>query len=501
MRSRILFTGPAAATMTALLAVSACTAGTTDKTGGDRPPLVLTAVSPEEADRPTGKQLAAVAAAIDRLSGGRITLRVSYVVGPDQDAIQQVRTGRATLAIVASRAFSTEKVDSFRALTVPFLIQSDAAAAAVATDNAITGPMLAGVSSIGLTGLGVYPETMRHPFSGNAPVLTPADLRGRKLRTLESEETYAAFRALGAEPMFVDGDEFRIGLTSGSVPLVESSFALAGPLLVAPSVATGNVTFFPRMNVLVANTEAMSGLTKAQQNLVRSAVDEARGAAQKAVTPDAEAAQAFCAEGGRVVLASTEQVAALQQAVTPYVDQVSVEPVTAAAIQAIRKTVAAAGAGAPVTACGPARVPARPQPFEPWPVSGAATPIDGTYRAQVTDEALAAAGAPKTSWPENHGTYTWTIAGGRMTFDQVAGNPTTGPTHGSFLFAVRGNQVMVMEEPDGRPAPQARDVLFVGTWQLGADGTLRFSDRIPGLNTVPVDDEALWFMSPFTPLR
>jgi TRAP-type C4-dicarboxylate transport system substrate-binding protein len=499
MRSRILPTGLAAA-MTVTLALSACSAGkATDKTGGDSPPLVLTAVSPEDAERPTGKQLAAVAAAIDRLSGGRVTMQVTYGIGPDQGAIEQLRAKKAALGIVASRAFSSEGVNSFKALTAPFLIQSDAAATAVATDRAITEPMLAGVSAVGLTGLGIYPETLRHPFSPDAPVLTPADLRGKKLRSLEAEETYAAFRALGAEPMFADGAEFRIGLTSGDIAVVESSFALARSVIPVPTIGTGNVTFFPRMNVLVANAEAMSGLTKAQQDMVRKAVEEARGPAQQAMTPDAEAARAFCAEGGRVVLASPEQMAKLQQAATPYLGQLSAEPVTAAVIQAIRKTVAAVPAAAPVTACGTAKVASQPQRFEPWPVAAAGTPLDGKYRVEVTDEMLAAAGVPRSGWLEDHGTYTWTISGGRMAFEMVAPNPVARSTN-SFKFAVRGNKVMVFDEGADNDTPRAQDVLFVGTWHRAADGSLTFTDQVPGLDTAQVD-QAVWFSSPFTPLK
>jgi len=498
MRSRILPTALAAAAITAAVALSACTADTTtDKTGGDSPPLVLTAVSPENAERPTGKQLAAFAAAIDRLSAGRLTLKVTYDIGPDSAAIDELRTKRAALGIVASRAFSTADVDSFKALTAPFLIQSDAAAAAVAADRAITEPMLAGVSAVGLTGLGIYPETLRHPFATGAPVLTPADLRGKKLRSLESEETYAVFRAMGAEPMFADGADFRTALRSGDIAVVESSFALAGPVLATPAVGTGNVTFFPRMNVLVANAEAMSGLTDQQRDIIRKAVEEARGPAQQAVTPDAEAAQVFCADGGRVVLASPEQVAALQQAVSPYLDQLSAEPVTAEALQAIKKTVAATPATAPVAACEAGKVASLPQRLEPWPASTAATPLDGKYRVEVTDEMLAAAGAARSNWAENHGTYTWTISGGQMAIEQVAPNPIKNASR-SFAFVVRGNKVMVMDPGNG--TPQARDVLFIGTWHRAADGSLTFTDRIPGLNAEPVD-QAVWFTSPFTPLK
>ena len=53
---------------------------------------------------------------------------------------------------------------------------------------------------------------------------------------------------------------------------------------------------------------------------------------------------------------------------------------------------------------------------------------------------------------------------------------------------------------DAYESPEAKDVLFIGTWHRAADGTLTLTDRIPGLNALP-EDQAVWFMSPFTPLK
>ena len=42
--------------------------------------------------------------------------------------------------------------------------------------------------------------------------------------------------------------------------------------------------------------------------------------------------------------------------------------------------------------------------------------------------------------------------------------------------------------------------MWVATWSVGPDGTLRFTDPQLGLDTLPLDT-ALWFTEPFTPLR
>ena len=69
-----------------IVALSVCLAGCSgsspgtnlDKAGGQVAPLVLTAVSPEGADRPSGAQLTAFVDAVDQLSQGRITVEPTF---------------------------------------------------------------------------------------------------------------------------------------------------------------------------------------------------------------------------------------------------------------------------------------------------------------------------------------------------------------------------------------------------------------------------------------
>jgi TRAP-type C4-dicarboxylate transport system substrate-binding protein len=495
----------AAVTVTALsLFLVGCSAASprTDlnKAGGQVAPIVLTAISPEAADRPSGAQLTAFTEAVAELSQGRITIQPTYDpeyptdLGPDQSAIRAVRAGLSDIGLVASRAFSTEGVTSLRALTVPFLIETDAGAAAVARDASVAGPMLAGLANEGMSGLALLPETIRHPFGVHAAVLGPEDFAGAVLRSLPSEETYAAFTALGAKPGFWDDNDFTEKLADGTIAIVESSFGLARSVMSRPAIGTGNVALFPRMNVLFANTAAIDALTGEQRAVLDRAAAQTLDTAIAGVPKDAEAAAQYCRDGGQVVLASKVQRQALRELVAPYVESLQGDATTRQAIDSIRDAVADAAESTPVAACG---TPVSVLALDPWPLSSDPGPFDGRYRFEVTGEDLKNLDATMEQREQARGTYTFEIANGQMSYEQVSDRP--GPANSeSFWIAIRGDSAMVMNKANGS-TPTSANVLWSATWSVSPDGTLRFSRSQPGLDSLPID--ALFFTEPFTRLR
>ena len=189
--------------VSSLIIMTGCSAAgagpSVDKAGAPIGPVTLSAWSPEVATRPSGMQLTAFVEAVERLSGGAMTVEATYGTDssgadPDTSVISGVEKGAYDVGLVAARAFSSVGVDSLRALSAPFLIQTDALAAAVVDDDEVTGPMLDGLTGLGLTGLAILPETIRHPFGLTDPILGPEDYRGAVLRSLPSDETYAVFK-------------------------------------------------------------------------------------------------------------------------------------------------------------------------------------------------------------------------------------------------------------------------------------------------------------------
>ena len=95
-------------------------------------------------------------------------------------------------------------------------------------------------------------------------------------------------------------------------------------------------TFFPKFQVLAAAAGAFERLTPDQQAAIRDAALAVRDLALAEHPSEADAAAAWCADGGRVVLAGPDAVAAFQQAARPVFDRMAADPVSGPAIEAIR---------------------------------------------------------------------------------------------------------------------------------------------------------------------
>ena len=86
----------------------------------------------------------------------------------DQKVARMVVAGELDMGLIPTRAWDTEGVTSLRALNAPFLITSDELAAQVASSE-LAGTMLAGLDTVGVTGLALLPEGLRHVFSFGDP--------------------------------------------------------------------------------------------------------------------------------------------------------------------------------------------------------------------------------------------------------------------------------------------------------------------------------------------
>jgi TRAP-type C4-dicarboxylate transport system substrate-binding protein len=265
---------------------------------------------------------------VKTLSNGHIIIEPTWEIeGFEIGVIQIVKEGQADLGLAASRAFDVENITSFQALQAPFLITNDALAKAVATSE-ISIQMLDNLSSNGMEGLTMWPEDLRHPFSiiPEKPILSPGNFAGLNVRATPSEVTYALLEALGSIPTMDDSN----------YQAAESGLR-QGTSLTGVPIATGNVTFFAKYQVLFANGTAFEKLSEEQRAILREAAAETQAKAVAEHPSEADAAIAWCADGGSIVLASEEQVAAFEAAAKPVFDMIEQDPENAELIAAIRE--------------------------------------------------------------------------------------------------------------------------------------------------------------------
>ncbi|HEX3267652.1 MAG TPA: hypothetical protein VHQ98_06705, partial [Gaiellaceae bacterium] len=249
-----------------------------------------------------------------------------------------------------------------------------------------------------------------------------------------SRATDAALRALGATPVHrlgkADLDVMSRGQADGRI---ESLVSYLGP-----DIVTGNVSIFPALHTLFANPASLRALTDAERAALERAAARtlAYGVAKR---HSAQAAiERFCSTGrsasatggGRVVLASRAELAALVRATRPVYSELDRDPRTKSLISRIR---ALKRSLPPAPAL---RVPKGCSvPREHGPTGSTApratTRLDGTYRYVLTK-----ADAIRSGWPPN-----LPVVGAVTTRTLGDGKWQTGEGPDAGTYRVTGNRI------------------------------------------------------------
>jgi TRAP-type C4-dicarboxylate transport system substrate-binding protein len=353
-------------------------------------------------------------AQVKTLSKGSITIEPIWDAGNDTEAgfetgvIQHVTKGDFELGIAASRAWNGAGFTSFDVLQAPFLIDNDALAEAVATSDSAT-KMLEGMSSAGVVGLTLWPEDLRHPFAipPQTPLLSPEDFAGLNIRATPSGISSALVEALGGTTVF-DTSDYQ-GAESG---------LRAGASLTGRPIATGNVTFFAKYQVLFANSSAFEELTDEQRSILREAATAIQKKAIAEHPREVAAAKAWCSDGGTIVMASEEQIATFEKAAQPVFDQIEQDPTNAEYIAAIRDLKASTEPSLGAEACVPAVASVTPEPTTDTAVWSEGLPPNGTWQVELTTEDIVNMGVLRSNAEGWGGVFTWTFQDGKATWHQ-----------------------------------------------------------------------------------
>ena len=449
-----------------LLAGTGCDVQGLSKAGGDPPPVLLRIGTNDGPGRPAARTIADFARRVSALSDGQLVVRpVWRAAGPaaedwDQAVARLVMEGELDLGLVPARAWDTEGVSSLRALQAPYLLTSLEAVDAVVTSE-LAPTLLSGLPRVGVTGLALIPEGLRHLVGFIDPVLHPSDLQGSVVRAPTSATTAAVFRAMGARVEDLPEATLAPRVADGTVVAAESSFEFADTLP-GPTAVTGDLVLFPKVDALVISTAALAGLTGQQRRVLRRAAVDTRDRVVAGATDEVGSAARFCGAGGTVVLAGALGRAAFHDAAEPVLADLAKDPTTRRLLAEISRIAAATPSPRPIAACAPAAVP------DLAPSGTASAFPEGTYRAVMTLEALLAAGIEPGAAAVFDGVNDLRFRAGRWHHD----------THGGVAaedcggaYSVEGGRLVVHIAGCGG---NGDGVLFSAAWTLsGARLTFR----------------------------
>jgi tripartite ATP-independent transporter DctP family solute receptor len=285
-RRRVLLAGIGAA-LTAPLAGAGAQAQ-----GGAR---LLTATDVHVKDYPTVAAVRWIGEVLERETGGRLGLKLyhSGQLGRESEAIDMARFG----AIDMTRVYSGALNNAFpltRALCLPYVFDS-VAHMRRAMDQGVGEAVLRGFERRDLVGLAIYDSGARCFYNARRPLVSPADLRGLKMRVPNSDIFIRMARLFGANPTPLSLGEVYSGMETRMIDGAENnlrSFHSSRHFEAAPYWSRTEHSYAP--DVLLVSRRSLDSLAPADRALLRDTArasvavmrrhwDESEDAARKAV--------------------------------------------------------------------------------------------------------------------------------------------------------------------------------------------------------------------------
>jgi TRAP-type C4-dicarboxylate transport system substrate-binding protein len=444
------------AVTTTLLFVAVATALTGCGRGGGSHARVLRMEIANPAGPSHEPGAAVFAAKVVALSGGRLRIAYDDRWGHGGEAletrlIRDVQAGRAEIGVAHTRFLVRAGAHMFDVLDAPTLVDRNSLQAAV-----INGPlgkrMLAGTRAAGVEGLALLAGRLTHPVGTRGPIRSVRDVAGREiaLRAWRPGEHYLStsplaalsLHAIGAYPrpltqsrvssMYITAEGAPERPTVYEDDLDSLFFDRYGGRCAAPDRAcrtlgpwvTVNAVLWPRTAAIVANPEALAGLTPRERGWIRAAAAAAQQRSLAVAGKGQRLLAELCAAGVRAVSAPPRSVADLRRALRLAYRRLG-DRLLIRAVERLRRRTAPDP---------PLRIPpgcGRRHAHE-GPARGVRSPLpDGVYRVQISRDDLRAADAKGIA--DRTGIATLTLRRGRwrLRWSEPPGPGTAGTYAGT----------------------------------------------------------------------
>jgi tripartite ATP-independent transporter DctP family solute receptor len=163
---------------------------------------------------------------VEKATNGRykVELYTDGQLGGNAEMVQQTRNGTIFGALVSS-AWMTSYVPKIAVTGLPFLFETREAAFS-AFDGPVGQEIAKAMDASGFVPLGFMELGFRHLTTSTRKVSAPEDLKGMKIRLQANPVHQDTFRALGASPVQIDGQELFAALSQGVADGQENPYSV-----------------------------------------------------------------------------------------------------------------------------------------------------------------------------------------------------------------------------------------------------------------------------------
>lgn len=206
------------------------------------------------------------------------TVKVEYFpdgqLGGERELIELTQTGAIDFTKVSASALESFSKD-YAIFSLPYLFDDEAHFFAVMEDQQIMDTVYQSTKDLGFTGLTYYDSGQRSFYMVNQPIETPADLKGKKIRVMQSETAIKMVELLGGSAVPMGSDEVYTSLQSNLIQGAENNeFVLytAGHGGVAKYYSYDEHTRVP--DIVIMNEAIKKKLTSEQVKAIEEAAAE-----------------------------------------------------------------------------------------------------------------------------------------------------------------------------------------------------------------------------------
>ena len=189
----------------------------------DREPVVLKLAHVLDPAHPVHQAIEFMAKRLAERSGGALRLEIfpNGQLGSETESIEQVQRG--ALAMVKTSAAPLEGfIPEMAVFGLPYLFRDDEHYWRVLLGD-IGQELLRSGADVGLRGLLYFDSGSRSFYTRGAPVRTPADLQGKKIRVTRSKTAMDMVAAMGGAPTPIPWGELYTALQQGMVDGAENN--------------------------------------------------------------------------------------------------------------------------------------------------------------------------------------------------------------------------------------------------------------------------------------
>lgn len=228
-------------------------------------------------DRSLSKGLVKFGQIVEKETKGEIKVQVftDGVLGGDRQTIEALQMGTVHGTSVSTGPIAAF-VPQFDVFDLPFLFKDKPTAFRV-VDGPFGQDLLNMLPKVGLIGLNYWENGFRHLTNNRRDVKTLEDIKGLKVRTLESSVHVDTWRALGANPTPMSFSQLYTGLEQGVVDGQENPYGnvVVNKFYEVQKYLT-NTGHVYNASPFMISKKFWDGLTDAEREIMKKAAKEAQ---------------------------------------------------------------------------------------------------------------------------------------------------------------------------------------------------------------------------------